>query len=127
MRGEAIEAPVAIAVGADRADPVGSGRQRFLLIGSGGWMLSYVADVYDAMGGDRVVLRYPGNAELMLAAVAWLAGMDELIAPSPLGQQAARLDGIDDRTRVTWSLVTVVGLPVACLLVGAMVWMVRRV
>jgi hypothetical protein len=63
----------------------------------------------------------------MLAATAWLAGMDELIAPSPVSQQVARLDGVDDRVMATWALIAIIGAPLACLLLGGVVWLVRRI
>ncbi|MHC5113881.1 MAG: hypothetical protein ACYTGP_05580 [Planctomycetota bacterium] len=117
-----------IVVAAERTRPRDAGGdQRVLVVGSGGWMLSYVADVYATIGGQRAALTNPGNHEFMLAAVAWLAGMDELIAPSPVSRQVARLDGIDVPTRVRWGLLTILGAPLGCLLLGMLVFMVRRV
>ncbi len=125
-RGEAIEEAVPIAVAVERRDPLDEGRQRFLLVGSGAWLFSYVADAVTDLGGGQVALTNPGNQELLLAAVSWLAGMDELIAPSPVSRQVARLDGIEARDAVQWGLVTVVGAPLGWLSLGMMVWLVRR-
>ena len=57
----------------ERSSPSGSGPQRVLTVASGGWMLSYVADVAVNVGGERYALVNPGNHELMLSGVAWLA------------------------------------------------------
>jgi hypothetical protein len=107
--------------------------QRFMLVGSGGWMISNVADaVWDigggagGAGGGRVALINPGNHELMLASVAWLAGMDDLIAASPMSQDVARLRHITPETRLLWFWLVVAGLPALCLGLGSLVWLWRR-
>jgi hypothetical protein len=124
--GTVLESPVPVIVAAEAPSAATGGRQRFLLIGSGGWMLSYIADIATSVGGQRVVLEFPGNYELLLASAAWLAGMDELIAPSAVSQQVARLDGVTAAVRWTWGGLVVVGVPVAWLALGVVVWAVRR-
>jgi hypothetical protein len=126
-RGEPFAQPGALAIAAERPHPVESGTQRAIVVGSGSWMLSRIADAASSIGGGRAVLRYPGNQEFMLASTAWLAGMDELIAPSPVSQQVARLDEIDDQATATWALIAIVGAPFVCLLLGVVVWLVRRI
>ncbi len=107
--------------------PVAGGRpQRLLVVGSGPWMLSNVADVAVSAGGDRISLLHPGNHELMMASVAWLAGEDQLVAQGPLSQEVARLRGIGGtQLQIVGWLLTVV-LPGAVLLLGIGVWMARR-
>ena len=100
--------------------------QRLLVVGSGPWMLTNVADVAVSAGGDRISLLHPGNHELMMASVAWLAGEDQLVAQGPLSQEVARLRGIGDtELQVVGWLLTLV-LPGAVLLLGIVVWMARR-
>jgi hypothetical protein len=106
---------------------MGEGTQRVIFVGSGNWMLSGIADAASSIGGGRAVLRYPGNQELLLASTAWLAGLDDLIAPSPVSQQVARLDGVNDRVGAVWAAITIIGAPIACLLLGCLVWLVRRI
>ena len=103
-----------------------SGRQRMLVIGSGGWLLSAIADVAVSLGGDRFVLTNPGNRELMLSGSAWLAQMDELIVPGASRQEIARLDGIRDNIRTRWAWFSIAGMPAASLVLGVVVWMIRR-
>lgn len=117
---------LAIAIAVTRPHPVEAGRQRFMVIGSGGWMLTYVADVVFSVGGDRIALAHPGNHELLAASVAWLAGMDELVAPSPLSQEIARLDGITSTVRTVWGWCITVLAPLGCLAAGMVVWLTRR-
>jgi hypothetical protein len=123
---EPLKSPVPVVVAAERQSGVTGGQQRFMLVGSGGWMLSYIADIATSVGGERVALEFPGNYELLLASVAWLAQMDELIAPSAVSQQVARLDGVTARAKWVWGSVVVGGVPAACLVLGVLVWGVRR-
>jgi hypothetical protein len=125
--GEPFDDPLPIMIAAERADPIESGVQRFVLVGSAAWLRTYVADALTPIGAGRAALSNPGNQELMLASVEWLAGMDELIAPSPVSQQVARLDGLEGSAAVLWRLITVLGPPVGVLLLGVIVWLVRRI
>lgn len=109
-----------------RNNPVTRNTQRFVVIGSSGWLLSNRSDVVNDMGGGRVALVYPGNYELLLASVAWLSGHDEMIAPSAISQQIQTLSGITQGVKIWWRWITVVFLPCAALLFGSLVWMVRQ-
>lgn len=115
-----------IVMAASRPHPIERGEQRMMMVGSGGWMLTYISDAVVGVGGDRVALYNPGNHELMMASVAWLAGMDDLIAQSPTGQEVARLGEIDENAARWWFWLIVVIMPVACLALGLLTWGVRR-
>lgn len=118
--------PVDVVYAVERAVEGRDADQRLLVVGSGPWMLTNVADVAVSAGGDRISLLHPGNHELMMASVAWLAGEDELVAQGPLSQEVARLRGIGDaQLQVVGWLLTVI-LPGAVLLIGIGVWMARR-
>ncbi|MHC4709415.1 MAG: hypothetical protein ACYTA3_03080, partial [Planctomycetota bacterium] len=86
-----LASPVPVIVAAQGHSGVTGRDQRFLLVGSGGWLLSYITDIATSIGGERVALEFPGNYELLLASVAWLAHLDDLIAPSAVSQQVSRL------------------------------------
>lgn len=118
--------PQPILVAASRPHPIERGEQRVLAVGSGGWMLTYIADAVTGLGGERYALLNPGNHELMLASVAWLSGMDELIAQSPAGQEVARLGEISESASQRWFWLIVVIMPAGCLALGLVVWGVRR-
>ncbi len=124
--GAALEAPVPVLLAVERYNQLAQRPQRALVVGSGGWMLSYVADRAIGMGGDRVALEFPGNYELLLSSVAWLSGMDELIARSPVSRQVARLDGVTPEARRRWRWIALLGAPAGCLALGLLVWTVRR-
>lgn len=127
-----LKSPVAVVMAAERPMPAGSpgsrGRsmQRLVLVGSGGWQLSFVADLVRDIGGGKAAQINPGNYELMLASVSWLAGMDDIIAASPLSQETARLQGLEPETRRLWFWILAVGLPAACMAIGLAVWGWRK-
>jgi hypothetical protein len=121
---DSLQVAVPVVVAASR--PGVDVRHRVMLIGSGGWMLSRVADAVGSVQGGSPALLYPGNAELMLSSVAWLAHMDELIAPSPVSQQVQRLEDIDRADSLTWGIIAIVIVPVLCLALGIVVWLIRR-
>ena len=66
-------------------------RSGVLVVGSGPWLLTNVADVVVSSGGGRMTLLNPGNHELVQSAVAWLSGEDDLVAQGPLSQEVSRL------------------------------------
>jgi len=70
--------------------------------------------------------QFPGNGELFVNSVYWLAQLDELIAASPRAQDIRRIDALSPGVRrgVQWGLLG--GLPVAVLATGLLVWQVRR-
>ncbi|MDG2477713.1 MAG: Gldg family protein [Phycisphaerales bacterium] len=103
-----------------------SGGGRVLVVGSGNWMRTGVADAATNAGGDRVTLVHPGNHELMLAGTAWLSGLDGRIARGALSQEVARLRSIDSETRSFWAWILLGLLPAGSLAVGFSVWLWRR-
>jgi len=118
--------PAPLVVAAERRNPVQPGQQRILVVGSGGWLLSYLADVVIPVGGDRMVLVNPGNFELLMAGITWLAGDDDRIAASPVSRQVARLEGVTESVQSLWRWVALAIMPGACLVLGIFVWTVRR-
>ena len=99
---------------------------RTLVVGSGSWMRTSIADAAARAGGNRVALVHPGNHELMLAGAAWLAGLDDRIARGSLSQEVARLGGITPATRSLWGWILIAGLPLLSLAIGLSTWIRRR-
>ncbi|MCC7205091.1 MAG: hypothetical protein IT441_08420, partial [Phycisphaeraceae bacterium] len=75
---------------------------------------------------DLVGATFPGNAELFVNSVLWLADLPQLIAPSPRSQDIRRIEPMGDGmlTGLRWGIL--LGLPLACLATGTGVWWVRR-
>ena len=69
---------------------------------------------------------YPGNTELFVNCVYWLAGLDELIARGARSQDIRRIEGIDSAalTRLKWTMSA--GMPLGVLIIGLAVYFIRR-
>lgn len=107
-------------------DRVGaSGRkQRLIVVGSPVWFEDYYLNAAQAVEG-RPVLMFPGNGALLESSIAWLAGQDELVAPSPQVRDIARVRPLTpgQLAAIRWSLAA--GLPVLVLVLGIGVRMLR--
>ncbi len=99
---------------------------RAIVVGSGGWLLSWAADRASQLGDGQVTMTNPGNSEFLLASVAWLAGLDEWIAASPLGQQSSRIEGLSSNMYTVWLFVLIFGVPVFILLVSGVASIKRK-
>ena len=127
MRGDAkrdeatdIAGPVPLAVAATRK--VEKGEQRAALFGCGSFAqdrIAFYREPFDASD------RFPGNAELFTNSVFWVAGMDHLISISPEALQARRIGDLG-AAELPLRVLIVGGLPAIVLLVGIIVYVVRR-
>ncbi len=84
---------------------------RAIVIGSGGWLLSWALDRAVSLGGNQVAMVNPGNSELLIASIEWLSGLDDWIAASPIGQQSSRVTGLLNTTYFVWAILLIVGVP----------------
>lgn len=111
---------------AAEVDRIGSSgrKQRLIVVGSPVWFEDYYLNAAQTVEG-RPVLLFPGNAALLESSIAWLAGQDELVAPSPQVRDIARVRPLTpgQLAAIRWSLAA--GLPVLVLLVGIGVRMLR--
>lgn len=123
-----MDSALAIAVLLERSVQAAHGRaeQRIAIVGSGGWMLSSVADLSQSLGGSRMLLTNPGNREFLLASVAWLAHRDDLLGAGMSGREIARIEGLSDEARLAWRIVLLASLPTLPLVLGAGVMLRRR-
>lgn len=71
--------------------------------------------------------RFPGNAELFINSVFWLARMDTMLAISPAAMEVNRIRDIPEGQLafLRWG-VLIVGLPMAVLAAGGLVYLRRR-
>jgi ABC-2 type transport system permease protein len=116
--------PLPVAVLAERRSAAES--QRAALVASGGWMLTSVADLSEDLGGGRTALQNPGNRELLLALVSWLAGREDLLDAGLSGREVARVEGLDGRARLAWIVALLAVLGAGPLAGGAVVVARRR-
>jgi hypothetical protein len=85
-----------------------------------------VADLSDSLGGGRTALVNPGNRELLLASVAWLADRSDLLGAGLSGREVPRIEGLGDGARLAWTVFLGALLAFGPLAVGAVVISRRR-
>lgn len=86
------------------------------------------ADPYLQMPGlaDYAGAAYPGNSELFVNSMYWLARLDRFIATSARSQDRPRIQNISERSLTTLYWAVIVGFPALTALTGVGVWAVRR-
>ena len=114
--------PVVVAIETDTASRP---PQRVVVVGGSGWLLSTVADLSRSLGGERLVLEAPGNRGLILAATAWLAGLDELVPVSTGVSEVSRINGLSAGMRTFIGVLLILVLPVLVLFSGGAIILAR--
>jgi hypothetical protein len=114
--------PWTVALAAQRGS--GGDSQRLVVVGANSWFMDRVALEQSVVDG-RAAAAYPGNIELFEAAVYWLAGQDDMIAPSATARAVPLIRPLSGGTLLAIRWLTIAGLPGAVLLVG-MVWRLCR-
>lgn len=124
---EDIAGPVPLGVAAERQ--VGGQGQRVVLFGSSLFARDGVAFHRVPVGhADQTMsmeVRFPGNAELFVNACLWASGQDHLIAASPEALEARRIGDVG-AWQLPIQIVVIVGLPAIVLVVGVLVYVIRR-
>ncbi|TVQ30638.1 MAG: hypothetical protein EA376_12340 [Phycisphaeraceae bacterium] len=123
-RRDNIDGPWTLAAAAERRIADDIPPQRLVVVGSNGWFFDEFTQLTTHVDG-RPVTRFPGNAELFEAAVYWLAGLDEFIAPSPRVRDVARLAPIEPGQLIALRWALIAGLPALTLLTGLILRLVR--
>lgn len=103
-------------------------RQRVVAIAASQWYVDRIMNARIAVegAGGRTAAQFPGNRELLDASIAWLAGRDELIAPSSESLDVPRITALTPAqlSAIRWLLIA--GLPALVLGVGAATRFLRR-
>ncbi|HRJ50524.1 MAG TPA: hypothetical protein PKU91_08320, partial [Phycisphaerales bacterium] len=120
----------ALACAIERASPAGTGTQRLVVVGTHsygqyGWLADPITHDQRVIDG-RPVRTHPGNLELLDASIAYLAGLDALIAQSPEAGDSPTIRAIDPAALRTLRLTIAFGIPALVLLAGAASMLVRR-
>lgn len=114
------DGPWMLAAAVERRVP-GVGRpQRLVVVGSNGWAIDQVTLATGTIDGRQVRL-HPGNAELLEAAVLWLAGKDDQTGPSASARALPLVRPMepDQIEELRWILLA--GVPGGILVLG-MLW-----
>ncbi|MBL9121190.1 MAG: ABC transporter permease [Phycisphaerae bacterium] len=120
------EQPQPVVIATAGTEPTTGRIRRSVAVGSGGWLLSTIADVTQSLGGSRFTIANPGNRELLLASVAWLSGEEALVAGGGTGREVSRVAVVSDGARGAWLAVLGLGMPGGIAALGIAVWFRRR-
>lgn len=106
---------------------------RLIVVGNNIWASDVVTtnhspDLNPQMQGTAQIFgaAYPGNSELFVNSVYWLAGLDELIAASPRSQDMRRIEPIEPGLLNTYRIILAVALPIGIGIAGVAMWLTRR-
>lgn len=108
---------------------------RIVAIGDATWALDRVTSIAvlpDGKSGPNLAdqpgakLAYPGNTDLFVAAVCWLAHEEALIAASPRTRDTRRIDRLSPAGLQAARIGLLGVLPAAIFAVGIVVWLSRR-
>jgi hypothetical protein len=106
------------------------GGARLVVVGSYVFGISYLVDLPDQEMLERHglnVSRLPGNGEFFVNSILWLAHEDSMLAISPHALQVARIKDMSPATQNFWRVgILLVGLPLAAIASGLMVYSKRR-
>ena len=108
---------------------------RLVTIGDATWALDNIASLAilpDGKTGPGLInepgarLAYPGNTDLFVNAVCWLAHEDQLIAASPRTQDVRRISDLSEQGQGVYRVALLGGMPSAIFAIGIVVWLIRR-
>ena len=108
--------PIAVAI-EHRASP-SSRQQRVIAVGSPGWFFDRLAN-RTATAEGRTITLSPGNHELLEASIYWLAGQNDMIAPSARTADIPRIGPMSDAQLALIRYSLILGLPLLVLAIGA--------
>jgi hypothetical protein len=113
--------------GGAAAEKEGAGR--VVVVGSLSMAVSGVVNFYDPELEKKeiYVIRFPGNGELISNAVYWLSKQETMIAISPASMDVGRIEGLTRASQGFWRVgVLLIGLPLAVIFAGGLVYFARR-
>ena len=129
-RRDDLDGPWTVAVAAERAPDAldvasGEGRAQRLVVVSGALWFADPTTTARAQLEGRVVAAFPGNAELFDNAILYLAGLDELLAPSATARDIPRIAALSDAQlgAIRWSIAA--GMPLLVLAIGGALRILR--
>ncbi len=111
------------------------GDARLVTIGEATWAMdnfTSLAVLPDGTAGPGLIdkpgarIAYPGNSDLFVNCVCWLAHEEELIAASPRTRDIRRIGAISPGTVQSYRILLWVGMPAVVFGVGIGVWLMRR-
>ena len=110
-----------VAVAAESED------KRLIVAADPRWASDRVTNIgYGGLPAMYTGAQFPGNSELFVNSVYWLAGLDQMIAASPRTQDIRRIGAMSDMAMSAYRWSLLMGMPMVVLVIGVGVWFVRR-
>jgi len=119
-----VDGPWIVAAATQRNRAAGAAPERFVVVGSNGWFFDEFTMPAERVEG-RYVASHPGNIELYEASLYWLAGLDELIAPSARSMEISRIGALSEGQAMAIRWAIAAGLP-ALVIIAAAAWRLAR-
>ena len=92
---------------------------RLAISGGLSWLLTLHSGMSD---GDSRALRFPGNRDLAIGVIRWLAGSEAISTAADTG----RVPELGQRSRVILSAFSLVVIPLSMALTGSLIWKSRK-
>ena len=92
---------------------------RIAISGGLSWLLTLHSGMSD---GDTRALRYPGNRDLAIGVIRWLAGSESISTVADTG----RVPELGEQARVILSAFSLVAIPLSMALTGSLIWKSRK-
>ncbi len=106
-----------LASGAERI--VGtSDTQRVIVVGSNSWIYDALTFNQTQLVDGRITTAFPGNLALLESSIAWLAGLDDLIAPGIESRPIATIKPMSNSQLSTYRWILLLGIPAGILVLG---------
>ena len=92
---------------------------RLAISGGLSWLLTLHSGMSD---GDSRALRFPGNRDLAIGVIRWLAGSEAISTAADTG----RVPELGQQSRVILSAFSLVVIPLSMALTGSLIWKSRK-
>jgi hypothetical protein len=129
-KGTDLAPPSPMAVASEKAGSDKDSAQRVVVLSSRmlgcNYMLESIDQTQDDNGRIGLVLANPGNGEIVLNSVLWLAGYKNMIAVGSKASAAVRIKSISPAMLTTIRTFLYAGIPFMALILGGIVWLFRR-
>ncbi|MBL4808990.1 MAG: hypothetical protein JKY43_02905 [Phycisphaerales bacterium] len=106
-----------LAAGAQKE--LGNSTQRIVVVGSNSWIYDAVTFSQSQLVDGRITTAFPGNLTMLQSSIAWLAGLDDLIAPGIQSRPIATIRPLTDPQLSTYRWILLAGVPGLILVLAA--------
>lgn len=92
--------------------------QRVIVVGSNSWIYDALTFSQNQLVDGRITTAFPGNLAMLESSIAWLAGLDDLIAPGIQSRPIATIRPMEQSKLSTFHWILLGGVPGLVILLG---------